>query len=99
MKIYDFTAPELAYYKKFCNFDSREAALYDLRAKNIPLEECAEILGYENIRKLSLRVNRKIVKMTDTRRMREWIDTVYWKNELEGRCSGDSKRNNADTHI
>lgn len=60
MKIYDFTAPELAYYKKFCNFDSREAALYDLRAKNIPLEECAEILGYENIRKLSLRVNRKI---------------------------------------
>ena len=84
MKIYDFTAPELANYKKFCNFDSREAALYDLRAKNIPLEECAEILGYENIRKLSLRVNRKIVKMTDASRMREWIDTVYWKNELKG---------------
>lgn len=85
MKIYDFTAPELAYYKKFCNFDSREAALYDLRAKNIPLEECAEILGYENIRKLSLRVNRKIAKMTDASRMREWIDTVYWKNELKGK--------------
>lgn len=82
MKIYDFTLPELAYYKNFCNFDDRELALYELRSKNIPLEQCAEILGYENIKKLSARVNRKIIHATDTKRMREWIEKVYWPDIL-----------------
>lgn len=42
MKVYDFTVPQLAYYEEFCNFSPQESALFDLRKKGVPLEQCAE---------------------------------------------------------
>lgn len=83
MKINDFTEPELEYYRTFCNFDEEELKLFELRKKKIPLEKCAEILGYEDARKLSARVNRKIEKMVNVKRMDEWIENVYWKNIMQ----------------
>lgn len=83
MKINDFTEPELAYYRTFCNFDEKEAALFELRRQNIPLEKCAEILHYEDAKRISGRVNRKIVKMANVKHMEEWIENVYWKSVMK----------------
>lgn len=81
MKIYDFIEPELEFYREFCNFTEVERKLFDLRAREVPLEQCAEEMccDISTIKKLSVRVNKKIIKATDTRKMREWIDRVYWE--------------------
>lgn len=47
MKVYDFTVPQLAYYEEFCNFSPQESALFDLRKKGVPLEQCAESMHCE----------------------------------------------------
>lgn len=83
MKVYDLTLPQVEYFRAFCNFDEKEAALFELRRKNIPLERCAEILKYEDVKKLSQRVNRKVLKMTNIKRMEDWIENVYWKNIMK----------------
>lgn len=81
MKIYDFIEPELEFYREFCNFTEDERKLFDLRAREVPLEQCAEEIccDISTIKKLSVRVNKKIIRATDTRKMREWIDRVYWE--------------------
>lgn len=81
--IHDFTLPQIEYYRTFCNFDEMEAALFELRRQNIPLERCAEILRYEDIKKLSRRVNKKVIQMTNAKRMDEWIEHVYWKKVMQ----------------
>lgn len=83
LKVNDFTLPQIEYYRAFCNFDEKEAALFELRRQNIPLAQCAEILHYEDIKKLSQRVNNKVLKMTNAKRMDEWIENVYWKNIMQ----------------
>ncbi|MDE7323112.1 MAG: hypothetical protein K2N73_10385 [Lachnospiraceae bacterium] len=83
MKVYDFTLPQIEYYRTFCNFEEKEAALFELRRQNIPLERCAEILQYEDIKNLSRRVNKKVIQMTNKERMEEWIEHVYWKNVIQ----------------
>lgn len=83
MKVYDFTLPQIEYYRTFCNFDEKEAAVFELRRKNIPLAQCAEMLQYDDIRKISQRVNKKVLKMTDDKRINEWIENVYWKNVIQ----------------
>lgn len=83
MKVYEFTLPQIEYYRVFCNFDEKEAELFELRCKHIPLEKCAEIMIYDDVKKLSRRVNRKIEKMTNVKRMDEWIENVYWKNIIQ----------------
>lgn len=83
MKLHEFTLPQVEYYRTFCNFDEREAALFELRRQNIPLKQCAEILDYDDIRKISQRVNNKVVEMTNKKRMNEWIEHVYWKNIIQ----------------
>lgn len=83
MKVYDFTLPQIEYYRTFCNFDEKESALFELRRQNIPLSQCAEILNYDDIKKISRRVNNKIIKMTNVKRMEEWIENVYWKNLIQ----------------
>lgn len=55
----------------------------NLEEKNISLERCAEILKYDDIKKISRRVNGKIEKMTNVKRMNEWIENVYWKNVIQ----------------
>lgn len=65
MKIYDFTLPELNYFLDNCNFTEDERILFDYRAKNIPLETCAEIMNVSlsTAKRISKRVNSKIVKV------------------------------------
>lgn len=81
MKIYDFIEPELEFYREFCNFTEEERKLFDLRAREVPLEQCTEKMccDISTIKKLSVRVNKKIIRATDTRKMKEWIDRVYWE--------------------
>lgn len=57
--------------------------MFELRRKNIPLAQCAEMLQYDDIRKISQRVNKKVLKMTDDKRINEWIENVYWKNVIQ----------------
>ena len=65
MKIYDFTVPELEYFRKNCNFTTEELALFEYRSKNIPLETCAEIMNVSmsTVNRISKRVNNKIIKV------------------------------------
>ena len=65
MKIYDFTVPELNYFREYCNFTEEERMLFDYRAKNIPLETCAEIMNVSisTAKRISKRVNNKITRV------------------------------------
>lgn len=83
MKVYDLTLPQVEYFRTFCNFDEKEAALFELRRQNIPLAQCAEMLHYDDIKKISQRVNRKVLKMTNIDLMEKWIENVYWKNIMQ----------------
>ena len=65
MKIYDFTTPELNYFRDNCNFTYEERKLFDYRARNIPLECIAEIMdiSVSTAKRISRRVNNKIIKI------------------------------------
>lgn len=45
MKICDFTQSQLDYLEIMCNFTPEEKKLFDLRAKDTSLEDCAEIMN------------------------------------------------------
>lgn len=83
MKIYDFTEPELQYFRTFCNFTPEEEELFTLRSRNISLEKCAEIMHRDSIKNLSARINNKIIRVVDSKRMNRWLNEVYWKSILE----------------
>lgn len=36
MKIYEFTIPELDYYKRMCNFTAEQRKLFELRSNGVP---------------------------------------------------------------
>lgn len=65
MKISDFTEIELEYFRQACNFVGQEKEVFRLRSEGVPLETIAEMLGYtaDGIKKISRRVNNKIVKV------------------------------------
>lgn len=65
MKIYSFTRPELDYFELECNFTSDEWKLFRLRAKAMPLEDCAEEMNVSvsTVKRLSRRVNDKIERV------------------------------------
>lgn len=65
MKIYSFTRPELDYFELECNFTSDELKLFRLRAKVMPLEDCAEQMNVSvsTVKRLSRRVNDKIERV------------------------------------
>ena len=65
MKIYSFTRPELDYFELECNFTSDELILFRLRAKAMPLEDCAEEMNVSvsTVKRLSRRVNDKIERV------------------------------------
>lgn len=65
MKIYSFTRPELDYFELECNFTSDELKLFQLRAKAMPLEDCAEEMNVSvsTVKRLSRRVNDKIERV------------------------------------
>lgn len=81
--MHDLTIPQIEYYRTFCNFDEMEDALFLLKSKNMPLERCAEVLHYDDIKRLSRRVNKKVIAMTDYERMNKWIENVYWKKIIQ----------------
>lgn len=64
MKVYDFTVPELNYFRTYCNFTDEERALFEYRAKNYPLEYCAELMNVSvsTAKRLSRKVNNKIIR-------------------------------------
>lgn len=65
MKICDFTVPELDKLRRKCNFTKEERFLFELRAEDIPLEQCAEImnLSISAIKAKSQKINRKIERI------------------------------------
>ena len=64
MKICDFTRREVEYFRQECNFTKDEMALFEMRANNIPLEECAEQMNVSisTAKRISKRVNNKIIR-------------------------------------
>lgn len=62
MKICDFTVPELEKFRKECNLTKDERLLFELRAEDIPLEQCAEImnLSISAVKAKSQKINSKI---------------------------------------
>lgn len=65
MKVYNFTVPELNYFRTYCNFTEDERILFEYRAKNIPLDRCAELMNVSlsTIKRLSKKVNNKIIRV------------------------------------
>lgn len=65
MKIYDFTLPELNYFREYCNFTVDELTLFDYRSKNYSLEQCAEFMNVSvaTVKRISGRVNNKIMRV------------------------------------
>lgn len=65
MKVYDFTVPELEYFRNFCNFTKDDRELFELRKQNIPLEQCAEVMNVSvsTVKRISRRVNNKIIRV------------------------------------
>lgn len=62
MQIRDFTQSQIDYFEIVCNFTKDELTLFRLRAKDTPLEQCAEIMdrGIDSIKQLSRKVVDKI---------------------------------------
>lgn len=62
MKICDLTQTEADYLQAVCNFTKDENTLFELRLKDVPLEECAEVMNTSvpTIKRISQRVNAKI---------------------------------------
>lgn len=65
MKICDFTNPELNILREKSNFTNDELQLFNMRANNIPLEECAERmnLSISAIKAKSQKINSKIERV------------------------------------
>lgn len=65
MKICDFTVPELERFRKECNLTKEERLLFDMRAEDIPLEQCAEImnLSISAVKAKSQKINSKIKRV------------------------------------
>lgn len=65
LKVYDFTVPELEYFRNFCNFTKDDRELFELRKQNIPLEQCAEVMNVSvsTVKRISRRVNNKIIRV------------------------------------
>lgn len=62
LKICDYTQTELDYLQAVCNFTEDENTLFELRAKDMPLEECAERMNISvpTVKRISQRVKKKI---------------------------------------
>lgn len=62
MQIRDFTRTEADYLQVVCNFTEEENALFELRLRDVPLEECAERMNISvpTVKRISKRINTKI---------------------------------------
>ena len=64
MQIRDLTMSEADYLQAVCNFTKDENTLFELRLKDISLEDCAERMNISvpTVKRISQRVNAKINK-------------------------------------
>lgn len=62
MTIRRFTQTEADYLEAVCNFTKDENTLFQLRLKDVSLEECAERMdrSIDSVKQLSRKVNEKI---------------------------------------
>ena len=65
MHINDFVEWELDKLRKECNFDEEQLEFFNYRAKNIPIEQIAELMDISvgKANKLSRKVKDKIIKV------------------------------------
>lgn len=65
MKICSFTRKEIEYYISECNFTDSELHLFNMRCKDIPLEQCAEEMNISvsTVKRLSRRMKNKIIRV------------------------------------
>lgn len=65
MKICDFVNSELDYIRSEANFTKDERMLFELRAEDISLEQCAEImnLSISAVKAKSQKINKKIKRI------------------------------------
>lgn len=94
MKISAFTEIELANLRKSCNFVGNERDVFDLRSQGVPLELIAEQinLSVDGVKKISRKVNRKIMRVQEDKTMTREEAIAYWKNHYE---SGNTEQNDA----
>ena len=94
MIISDFTEIELDHLRRFCNFVGNEKEVFDLRSRGIPLETIAEQinLSIDGVKKISRKVNRKIMRVQEDKTMTREEAIVYWKNHFE---TGNTEQNDA----
>ena len=62
MQIRDLTRSEADYLQIVCNFTNDENTLFEMRLKDISLEDCAEQMNISvpTVKRISQRVNKKI---------------------------------------
>lgn len=65
MKVCNFTKPEIEYCIRECNFTDSELQLFNMRCKDISLEQCAEVMNISlsTVKRLSKSVKNKILKV------------------------------------
>lgn len=65
MIIKDFTEPELQIFREKCNFTDLESIVFENRSKGMTLQEIADNYNFsvDYARKLSQKVNKKIIKV------------------------------------
>ena len=65
LKICDFVNSELEHIRSEANFTKDEQLLFELRSKDIPLEQCAEImnLSISAVKVKSQKINSKIERI------------------------------------
>lgn len=74
-----FTHPELQYYNHMCNFTPQEQLLFSFRAEGHTLDECCDLMNMDlsSIKRLSVKVNKKMIKVTSVVNMDRWIRENY----------------------
>ena len=65
LKINDFIQPELDYIRANANMTEREEELFDLRNKEVPLEECAYLMNcsLSTINRINKCMKKKIMRL------------------------------------
>ncbi len=65
MRIPDFVGAEIEYIKRNANLTPREECLFDLRNKEVPLEECSERMNcsLSTVNRINKNMKRKILRV------------------------------------
>lgn len=65
IRICDFTKRELYQLRRLCNFTPDEMTLFNLRSRDIPLEQCADEMAcsIETVNRIAKRINNKVERV------------------------------------